>query len=392
MRRPLMNLIGVVGAVAAVAVAVLQPTQLSAQQVGTVSRVVVRNPQGTIEDTLPMIPRVEIILSEARKVQRITDAIDQLVRTVSDSGSQARLLAKKQVPNVISLQLHAADAVLNIHNLCGSSTVRDAYVGVHLLGGKIPGVSVEVLRAAGFAPYPAIVGVDGASPAARAGLTVGDTIIKVNGQDLHFQEFEQFITKPGDKLQLRVVKAGRERDVQVELGANKTRATCDMVFGGNVHRFFRADSAASLAFNVAPVHISRDSGGIRIAVFHSDSAGFTRTIRITTSHPTMAPFAPSLGQRTLQPYLGATLAKASSGYLERAGAASGLMVFNVGPNTFAARGGLRVGDIVVRVGKMPVPDIEEFNKATIAAEKAGRTVVFEIVREGKLQTLSLTTK
>ena len=389
MRASFINLPGVV--VAVLVAAAVQPGYVAAQQGATASSVIVRTPKGTLDDSLLMMPRVEIILSEARKVQLITDALDQLMKVISDSGSQGRLLARKQVPSVKSLQLHAADAVMNIHGLCGASTVRDAYVGVQLLGGKIPGLTVEVLRAAGVAPYPTIVGVEGASPAARAGLTEGDVIIKVNGEDLRDQEFEKFITKPGDRLQLRVVKAGRERDVPLELGVNKTRATCDMVLGGNILRFFRADSIASLAFNVAPVQFTRDSGGTRITTFHSDSGG-RRTIRITRSQMSSAPVAPALVQLSQQPYLGARFATASPGYLERGGAKSGLMVFFVGTNTFAARGGLRVGDIVVRVGKIPVSNIEQFIKATAEAEKAGRTVEFEVVRDGKLHTLSLTTK
>jgi serine protease Do len=65
------------------------------------------------------------------------------------------------------------------------------------------------------------------SPAAKAGLKSGDRVVKMDDQDV--QDVKKFLQavasrKPGDKLTLRVLRAGQEQAVAVTLG-ERTRAS-----------------------------------------------------------------------------------------------------------------------------------------------------------------------
>jgi S1-C subfamily serine protease len=72
-----------------------------------------------------------------------------------------------------------------------------------------------------------VMHVEQGSPAEKAGLRVGDIIVAVNGQDLgrdgdlagRIQRL-----KPGDRVELLVVREGREITIKAELGRDATKS------------------------------------------------------------------------------------------------------------------------------------------------------------------------
>ena len=70
------------------------------------------------------------------------------------------------------------------------------------------------------------------------------------------------------------------------------------------------------------------------------------------------------------------------------GAERGVLIANVVDGGPAARGGLRSGDVVVRINNRAVEKVAHLRNA-VAAAKVGKPVPVEVVRDGKHQTLSV---
>ncbi len=71
-----------------------------------------------------------------------------------------------------------------------------------------------------------IIEVIANSPAAKAGLREGDIIVGFDGQQLRSgEQLAELISErsPGDKVKLEILRAGRERVVEVELGRHPDR-------------------------------------------------------------------------------------------------------------------------------------------------------------------------
>ncbi|MCS6859936.1 MAG: PDZ domain-containing protein [Abditibacteriales bacterium] len=91
--------------------------------------------------------------------------------------------------------------------------------------------------------------------------------------------------------------------------------------------------------------------------------------------------------------LGVRTMEVSPQDLQRFSLSSGVEVAEVVPNTPAQKGGLKNGDLIVRVGNHLVPNSPESGDALfdlLERFKPGQTVPVEIVRGGKRQTLRVT--
>jgi serine protease Do len=91
---------------------------------------------------------------------------------------------------------------------------------------------------------------------------------------------------------------------------------------------------------------------------------------------------------SLESFLGARIWNPTQGYLATRGASQGIAVLFVEENSVAARVGLRPSDVVTKVRKIPVRNIEEFRKVIDAADRK-QSIDFEIVRDGITRTIQL---
>jgi serine protease DegQ len=120
----------------------------------------------------------------------------------------------------IGFAIPAATAVDVVGDLLRTGRASHAYLGI------VPDqVTREVAAQLGLdrAAGVLVLEVSGGSPAAKAGIRPGDVIVRLGDQPVNtvedlFGELRQ--RRPGDKVQLTLVRDGREQQVSVTLGEN----------------------------------------------------------------------------------------------------------------------------------------------------------------------------
>jgi S1-C subfamily serine protease len=102
--------------------------------------------------------------------------------------------------------------------------VRRGYLGLGTYPVRLP---AELERAVGQAAALLIVSVEPDTPAARAGLQLGDALAQFDGHPLHHpSDLLPLLDgeRIGAEVPLRIVRAGEVRDVKVTVGTRETRA------------------------------------------------------------------------------------------------------------------------------------------------------------------------
>lgn len=115
---------------------------------------------------------------------------------------------------------------LNRDTLLDGLQTKDSWLGMSFKTHSTPGVRVTA--------------VSSGSPTAKAGLKVGDIIVKANGKALPtFQDFNTVLdtTKPGDSLKLSVVRAGKAEEKTLVLSRQ------DPVLGALIRHASKQDCA-----------------------------------------------------------------------------------------------------------------------------------------------------
>lgn len=175
------------------------------------------------------------------------------------------------------------------------------------------------------------------SPAAKAGLKSGDRIIKIEDQEV--QDVERFLKtvaskKPGDKLTLRVVRAGQEQNITATLGE-------------------RPGTPEPPAFG------------------RPDRPGFPRGPRPAFLGVQTQPLTPELKQRL------------------QAKTEAGVVVTEVVPNSPAAKAGLKPDDVITAVNDKTIRDPAQLRE-TIQQIGSGKEVTVQVARGN--ENLSLKAK
>lgn len=188
-----------------------------------------------------------------------------------------------------------------------------------------------------FLSYPQVVSVDPSSPADRAGIRRGDTLVAYNGTDVRHEIDMSRLLVPNSRISVRVRRDGRTRDVPVTVAAAPRNVV--------VRRFdlkFPEPSAEvrvlepSRAPSVPRATTARGAAGspaVRtgVAVAPSVAGG-------------SAPFAARFVSNAL---LGARVETVSDDLRDATGLPRGLLVMEVAQGTPAHAAGLRPGDVIV---------------------------------------------
>jgi serine protease Do len=172
------------------------------------------------------------------------------------------------------------------------------------------------------------------SPAAKAGLKPGDRVVKMDDQDVtDVEKFLQAIAghKPGEKLNLRVIRDGREQDVAAVLGG---RATAP---------------GSAPAESPGPL-------GLRRPAFLGVQA---------------QPLTPELRKHL------------------KVEAEAGVVVTEVVPNSPAAQAGIRQDDVITAVNDRPSKNAAELREAVQQAGP-GKEVTLQVVRGSQKLSLKAT--
>jgi S1-C subfamily serine protease len=261
------------------------------------------------------------------------------------------------------------------------------------------------------------------SPAERAGVKIGDQIVRIDGQPISEESFNALARRlePGTTVQLRVASGGRERDVT--LVAADLPDSRGMVYlrGDSVNRTLRIflDSAHAgmirmdsmfgdslfrgRFFPMPDIRVFRgplmDSAFFRgrmDSTFFKHVDGFQIFVDSLPRNWGRAglpwrememefPRFEMLTERGVGGVAGAEFTPINEGLAGYFGTDRGLLVVQVGPETPAARAGLLSGDVITRVDGQIVDEVSDFRRAVSRA--GNETLKVEILRKGKARTL-----
>jgi membrane-associated protease RseP (regulator of RpoE activity) len=216
------------------------------------------------------------------------------------------------------------------------------YLGVGLSGAQVRMVSDSGSFTA-HCDYPMIETVEAGSPARRAGLVAGDTVLAYNGKDVVAQavNYPQLLV-PGKVVRVRVRREGKARELPVTI-AERTQAQLEVAALENV----RANSlGARQPFSFWPTWTTGD--------------GFV----VRSSSPSVAAVAGSSAMMTV---LGAQLNAVDDEFAQSMGVEPGVLVMRVQPGSPAAEAGLRAGEMIRAVNGTPVRELPPIQRAISGA-------------------------
>lgn len=222
-----------------------------------------------------------------------------------------------------------------------------------------------------FTDYPVIESIEPNSPAEKAGLVAGDTILAMNSQDLRRSPLPvATMIQPGKRIVFKFRRnAVREIALTVAARPRGTSETYEITLVGP-----------------APV-----PGAPRTPA----SPGLLGRARAATEVSARAPVPPIaampsivIGGPRILALAGAELTELNPGLGALAGVDKpGVFVINVALGTPAKESGLRAGDVIVKAGPLTVGDPGDLIRAF--RESNGSSLRLEIIRKKKPQTITL---
>lgn len=229
------------------------------------------------------------------------------------------------------------------------------------------------------------------SPAERAGMVRGDTILRINGAAATIAKARGLSPQPGDTVRFRLRRGGRERDVAV---VAERRGQDVIVFrrGDDVTVIDPDSIRERMAIRLDTVGAHLDSLFVRM---DSLRVG-TEARRMFRSIPMQLdslmerarfetiPFGFELGSRALA---GAEFTQMNAGLGRYFRTENGLLVLRVAPGSPAARAGLESGDVVVKVDGAEVESLRDLRQAVARAQEPSARL--EVVRQGSRRELTL---
>ena len=230
--------------------------------------------------------------------------------------------------------------------LPGGVTAPSGYMGLSLSGAQIRIVTPDGVMTS-HCEYPLVETVDVGSPAARAGLSAGDTLVAYNGRDVTQTavNYAELITA-GNTVRVRVRRSGKPRELPVQVDERREDPSSVPV---RIMLRKRPEGSAP-----APVAASAN-------MFNPSGVAVLAGAQFATMD---AEFAQSLG-------------------LE-----AGVLVLRVPLGTPAADAGLKSGDVVRSVNGTTVRDVGALRRAMMQAREArlqvqarggaGRIVVLQL--------------
>lgn len=234
-----------------------------------------------------------------------------------------------------------------------ATAARAGYVGITLSPTSnrvrvLPGGRLFVR----YFDYPAIISVDPSSPAERAGLARGDTVLAYNGLDVRRELPMHELLDAGHPVRVSVRRDGRERTVHLVVAPPPA-----VVQGRREEFFVPVPAARPLERAIAPA-------------------------------PPAVSAAPMYRFELARGLAGAELKALTGGLAEAVGVRKGLLVMSVAPRSPASRAGLRDGDIILSANGRAVAGISALSRIMRERDDA-RAIDLEVRRAKKTRTVRL---
>ena len=229
-----------------------------------------------------------------------------------------------------------------------------------------------------FLSYPEISSVDPSSPAQRAGLAPGDTLLAYDGQDVRGAEISMTrLLRPNSKVVIRVRRNGRIKELPVVVAEApsriRERQSQELRESGQPWFYSTSPEVAPTPPAVAP-------------------RPYFPSVPPSTS-PTPAPVGMALPRSfefAPSGVAGAQLVTISDGLKQSLGLQSGVLVTTVPRGTPADESGLKEGDVIVRVeGQAVRTVVQVWQIVTRAAEDGARDVDLDLIRKKQSRALKL---
>jgi C-terminal processing protease CtpA/Prc len=230
------------------------------------------------------------------------------------------------------------------------------------------------------------------SPADRAGVMRGDTVVRMDGEAASADAVRRLNPAPGDTVRLRLRRDGREREVRVVATEREPDA---IVFRrGDQVTVIHPDSVrARMAIRLDTVGAHLDSLFVRLDSLRvgTEARRVFRTLPMRLDSlverevfRTTEPFSIEVGSRAMA---GAEFTQLNAGLGRYFQTEKGMLVLRVAPESPAARAGLESGDVVVRANGRDVETLRDLRQAVSGAENP--TAKLEVVRQGRRRELTM---
>lgn len=271
----------------------------------------------------------------------------------------------------------------------------DGWIGIHYSAEAKIDETGEGLRIS-YNSYPVIEAIEPGSPAERAGLQVGDTLIAFNGYDFVRRGVPMLrLLRPGEKLTIRLHR-NRLRTVRVTVGSRPPGA-----FGFRMTpvppsaRVYVREPRSSgsttemdrsvTALREASTALAPEAARLAEEVARTTVRALEREVVMNPSVAPLIAFGTPSGSMLIA---GAEMVPVKPGLAEVLGVRQGVLLVNVPAGTPAERSGLRDGDVVVRAASTEIREPAALHMAMLHAGPA-KTLSLDVVRKGKPQRLTL---
>jgi membrane-associated protease RseP (regulator of RpoE activity) len=258
--------------------------------------------------------------------------------------------------------------------------VQSGYAAPGYVGVSFDGPNVEEVRRSGeriirFLDYPRIALVEPSSPAERAGIEEGDTLLALDGADVRTQEISlSKLLIPNRRILVRVRREGNPKDFRVKVDEAPGYVVSRRTPMPPMPSTAPMPSVPPMAPTPVRVYPGEDlprrapmgSGGAIAAT----PTAMARSIWVMTDG-----------------VAGAKVETINEGLAKTIGVKSGVLVLRVAPGTPAYESGLRDGDVILRAAGRQVSSVREL-RALIEGEH-DTDVKLMIQRERRQRELNL---
>jgi serine protease Do len=343
-----------------------QREQVTARRAGTELPVAqLQRLQATVDSLVRLFEGAELSPGERLRIGREIDAM------VSQLEGRRMRAAREAYGNLLPRDDH------ELEPLFPRPVVARGWIGI-VVSGAPTVLRLErdetMLR---YLTYPEIVSVDPSSPAQRAGLAPGDTLLAYDGRDVRAAEISMTrLLRPRATVRVRVRRDGRVRELPVVVAEAPTRI-----------RLRRSDELRD-----AQEPWSLRDGPV-VAPF-PDAPPMPRGPMAPPARvggapmPVMAPLPPAF--ELANGIAGAQLVTVSEGLGRTLGLRSGVLVTSVPVGSPAGESGLREGDVIVRAGSQAVRSVLQLRQLVArAADEGARGVPLDVIREKQRRTITL---
>ncbi|HLL45649.1 MAG TPA: PDZ domain-containing protein [Longimicrobiaceae bacterium] len=230
------------------------------------------------------------------------------------------------------------------------------------------------------------------SPAARAGVARGDTVLRLDGATATAEAVRRLNPAAGDTVRLRLRRDGREREVRV-VAARREEDVVVFRRGDRVTVIHPDSVRARMGIRLDTIGAHLDSLFVRMDSMRvgTEARRLFRTLPMRLDSLVeremfdgTIPFSLEVGSRALA---GAEFTQMNAGLGRYFQTEKGLLALRVAPGSPAAKAGLESGDVVVRANGREVESLRDLREAVTRAEDS--TAKLDVLRQGRRRELTL---